>query len=109
MLYKIGCAAALLLASSAEGLQLSGSVPAVRARFVSPAAVQMNAAESSQVSITDADAVATPAAAEASMDMEGQAVENERFKAISINALDEWAEKFPRLQSHVRDIKLSAL
>jgi len=109
MLYKIGCAAALLLASSAEGLQLSGSVPAVRARFVSPAAVQMNAADSSQVALTDANAVTTPDAAEASMDMEGQAVENERFKAISINALDEWAEKFPRLQPHVRDIKLSAL
>merc|ERR1719230_1089996 len=67
----------------------------------------MNAADSSQVAVTDAD-VSTPAV-DASMDMEGKQVENERFKAISINALDEWADKYPRLQEKMRDIKLSAL
>ena len=36
-------------------------------------------------------------------------VENERFKAISLNALDEWAERFPRLQEKLKDIKMSAL
>merc|ERR1719230_729906 len=67
----------------------------------------MNAADSSQVAVTDAD-VSTPAV-DASMDMEGKQVENERFKAISINALDEWADKYPRLKEKMRDIQLSAL
>merc|ERR1719230_1204193 len=67
----------------------------------------MNAADSSQVAVTDAD-VSTPAV-DASMDMEGKQVESERFKAISLNALDDWAEKFPRLKAKVDDIKMSSL
>merc|ERR1719247_1143394 len=43
------------------------------------------------------------------MDYSTQPVENERFKAIALNALDEWAEKHPRLKPKLRDIQLSAL
>jgi len=55
-------------------------------------------------------AVDTSADSESSMDMDATKVaQNERFKAISLNALDEWAEKFPRLESKLRDIRLSSL
>merc|ERR1719201_2461583 len=46
---------------------------------------------------------------DASMDYSQKAQTNERFKAISLNALDEWADKFPRLQEKLKDIKLSSL
>ena len=45
----------------------------------------------------------------AAMSASAAPVVNERFKAISLNALDEWAEKFPRLQPKLKDIKMSAL
>merc|ERR1719409_2377715 len=34
---------------------------------------------------------------------------NERFVAISLKSLDTWAEKFPRLQPKLKDIKMSSL
>merc|ERR1719201_2167096 len=46
---------------------------------------------------------------DASMDYSQKAQTNERFKAISLNALDAWAEKFLRLQPKLRDIKLSSM
>jgi len=46
----------------------------------------------------------------APMDMDStKTVQNERFKAISLNALDEWSERFPKLKSKLRDIRLSSL
>jgi len=33
----------------------------------------------------------------------------ERYKAISVSALDEWAEKHPRLKEKLQDIRMSAL
>jgi len=35
--------------------------------------------------------------------------EQTRFKAIALNALDDWAEKFPRLQPNLQDIQRSGL
>merc|ERR1719171_493763 len=43
------------------------------------------------------------------MDLSNEPVKSERFKAISLNALDEWAEKFPRLKPKLKDIQMSAL
>ena len=40
---------------------------------------------------------------------EGKTPKTERFRAISLAAVDEWAEKFPRLLPHMQDIKRSAL
>jgi len=37
------------------------------------------------------------------------AMKSQRFKAITVNALDEWAEKYPRLKEKVEDIRTSAL
>ena len=47
--------------------------------------------------------------AESSMDYDTKPVENERFKAIALNAMEEWAEKFPRLKPHLKDIQMAAL
>merc|ERR1719253_1259002 len=43
------------------------------------------------------------------MAMAAEAPKTERFKAISLNALDEWAEKFPRLQPKLKDITTASL
>ena len=43
------------------------------------------------------------------LDLTNEAPANERFKAISLNAMDEWAEKFPRLKEKLADIKMSSL
>jgi len=44
-----------------------------------------------------------------SMDYSNEVVKSERFKAIAINAMDAWAERFPRLKPKLRDIKMAAL
>merc|ERR1719217_79963 len=44
------------------------------------------------------------------MDMAANAApETTRFQAISLNAMDKWAEKFPRLQDKLTDIRMAAL
>ena len=43
------------------------------------------------------------------MDMAAAAPETTRFQAISLNAMDKWAEKFPRLQPKLKDIKMASL
>lgn len=50
--------------------------------------------------------------ANAPMDFNGEmptSMKNQRFKAITISALDEWAERYPRLKPEVEDIRNSAL
>jgi KamA family protein len=71
--------------------------------------VQMNA---ESAAVQDVSPVAAPdalAEVEASMEMNAAPVENERFMAISIQAMDKWAEKFPRLKEKLTDIRMSAL
>lgn len=86
----------LPLLSAALAFQ-AGMAPAVRGRFAA-GALKMAEAE-----------VVVGGEAESSMDYEAPKEENTRFKAISLNALDEWAEKFPRLATHLEDIKMSSL
>jgi KamA family protein len=69
----------------------------------SRAAVRMPAVMMQEQSVVGQDAAAP-------MDMDATKVEPaERFKAISLNALDEWADRFPRLKPELRDIRLSSL
>ena len=92
----------LLLPALATALQLSTFAPVSTGRAArATAGVWMQEVEASIEVSSDA---------EASMDMAAAVPEkNERFKAISLNALDEWAEKFPRLLPEVQDIKLASL
>jgi hypothetical protein len=93
----------LMLPALATALQLSTFTPASNARAArATAGVWMQEVEASiEASITGA---------ETSMDMAAAVPEkNERFKAISLNALDEWAERFPRLKVEAKDIKLASL
>ena len=92
----------LLLPALATALQLSTFAPISTGRAArATAGVWMQEVEASIEVSSDA---------EASMDMAAAVPEkNERFKAISLNALDEWAEKFPRLLPEVQDIKLASL
>jgi len=56
--------------------------------------------------------IAADAAAESTvpLDLSNEAPpEQTRFKAISLNDLDKWADKFPRLQEKLQDIQRSAL
>ena len=86
--------------AGASALQL-GASPMTSSR----AAVRMPAVHMQAEETIDA-----PVAADASMDMDATKVApGERFKAISLNALDEWAERFPRLKPELRDIRLSSL
>ena len=88
-----------LLPALASAYQLSSFLPSSTRR----AAVSMQEAMEATVEPVSAEA-------EAPMDMAAAVPEkNERFKAISLNALDEWADKFPRLQEKLKDIKLSSL
>ena len=91
-----------LLPALATALQLSTFAPVSTGRAArATAGVWMQEVEASIEVSSDA---------EASMDMAAAVPEqNERFKAISLNALDEWAEKFPRLLPEVQDIKLASL
>ena len=91
-----------LLPALATALQLSTFAPVSTGRAArATAGVWMQEVEASIEVSSDA---------EASMDMAAAVPEkNERFKAISLNALDEWADKFPRLQEKLKDIKLSSL
>jgi KamA family protein len=92
----------LLFPALASALQLSTFTPASNARTTRATGVWMQEVEASIEPVT--------AEVEAPMDMAAAVPEkDERFKAISLNALDEWAEKFPRLKPEVRDIKLSSL
>ena len=93
----------LLLPALVSGLQLATFPPVSNARTARVSTgVWMQEVEAS-IEAVSADV-------ETSMDMAAAVPEkNERFKAISLNALDEWAEKFPRLKTEVRDIKLSSL
>ena len=51
-----------------------------------------------------------PAEADKPLDLSNEAPpEQTRFKAIALNALDEWAERFPRLKPELQDIQRSAL
>ena len=43
------------------------------------------------------------------MEAKAEAPVNERFKAITLANLDAYAEKHPRLEKHLKDIKMSAL
>ena len=92
----------LMLPALATALQLSTFTPASNARAArATAGVWMQEVEAS---------IEVSADAETSMDMAAAVPEkNERFKAISLNALDEWAERFPRLKVEAKDIKLASL
>jgi hypothetical protein len=94
--------ALLMLPALATALQLSTFTPVSNARAArATTGVWMQEVEAS---------IEVSADAETSMDMAAAVPEkNERFKAISINALDEWAEKFPRLKVEAKDIKLASL
>ena len=87
--------------AGASALQL-GVTPMTSSRAaVRMPAVQMQAEQSIDAPMQTA---------ESSMDMDATKVApGERFKAISLNALDEWAERFPRLKPELRDIRLSSL
>ena len=91
-----------MLPALATALQLSTFTPASNARAArATAGVWMQEVEAS---------IEVSADAETSMDMAAAVPEkNERFKAISLNALDEWAERFPRLKVEAKDIKLASL
>jgi hypothetical protein len=60
-------------------------------------------AEEAAIAVQDLSEVAAP------MDMEGHAQENERFTAISLNSLDKWADKHPRLLPKLKEIKAASL
>ena len=92
----------LMLPALATALQLSTFTPVSNARAArATAGVWMQEVEAS---------IEVSADAETSMDMAAAVPEkNERFKAISLNALDEWAERFPRLKVEAKDIKLASL
>ncbi|KAH8076125.1 synthetase [Aureococcus anophagefferens] len=40
---------------------------------------------------------------------EGETPKTERFRAISLAAIDQWGEKYPRLQENMQDVKRAAL
>ena len=83
-----------LLPALASAYQLSSFLPSSTRR----AAVSMQEAMEATVEPVSAEA-------EAPMDMAAAVPDkNERFKAISLNALDEWADKFPRLQEKLKDM-----
>ena len=53
---------------------------------------------------------AAPAEADKPLDLSNEAPpEQTRFKAISLNDLDKWADKFPRLKPELQDIQRSGL
>ena len=93
--------ATTLSSAAAVALQYSARpMPAVAAR----AAVRMDGAEAT----VQVEAESTKAAEV--LDLSNEAPpEQTRFKAIALNALDEWAERFPRLKPELQDIQRSAL
>ena len=64
-----------------------------------------------QQSVSQPSEVEPLAAAAGETNVVGAEVEqtNERFTPITLQSLDTWAEKFPRLQDKLADIKMSSL
>ena len=93
-------------------LALVGSTAAFNAgpRVFSPRSRMASSAISMQQQVVDGDEMTIGNDAETSMDMASEApAAQQRFKAISLNALDTWAEKFPRLQDKLKDITTASL
>ena len=93
----------LLLPALTTALQLSTLSPPSNAR---------TARVTAGVWMQEVEASIEPVSVEAEVPMDMAAAvpeKNERFKAISLNALDEWAERYPRLKTEARDIKLASL
>jgi len=77
---------------------------APRLTSAAPYRAAVNALKMQEVAI-DADSKAASV-----LDLSNEAPpEQTRFKAISLNDLDKWAEKFPRMQEKMDDIQRSAL
>ena len=77
---------------------------APRLTSAAPYRAAVNALKMQEVAI-DADSKAASV-----LDLSNEAPpEQTRFKAISLNDLDKWAEKFPRMQEKMQDIQRSAL
>jgi len=94
--------AMMLLPSSASAYHMAGGLAPMPAPRLAASALRMQ----------EVDAVVEPITedVDAPMDMSATAAPTtERFKAISLNALDEWGEKFPRLKPKLKDIKMSSL
>ena len=91
-----------LLPSSASAYHMASGLAPMPAPRLATSALRMQEVDAVVEPITED--VETP------MDMSATATPTtERFKAISLNALDEWGEKFPRLQPKLKDIKMSSL
>merc|ERR1719183_1852765 len=93
-------------------LALVGSTAAFNAgpRVFSPRSRMASSAISMQQQVVDGDEMTIGNDAETSMDMASEApAAQQRFKAITLQSLDTWAEKFPRLQDKLADIKMSSL
>ena len=98
-----GCALTLALAGAAA---LQVGVPhALSSHRRVPAALMQ------QQSVSQPSEVEPLAAAASETNVVGAEVEqtNERFTPITLQSLDTWAEKFPRLQDKLADIKMSSL
>ena len=91
----------LLAPAAALALQITPNVVPL-GRSVASSPIRMMA---------EAEASLAAPTVDASMPMEKttEVVKNERFRAISLDRVTEWAEKFPRLKPKLQDIQRSGL
>ena len=98
-----GCALTLLAGAAALQVGVPPALSSSHRRV--PAALMQ------QQSVSQPSEVEPLAAAAGETNVVGAEVEqtNERFTPITLQSLDTWAEKFPRLQDKLADIKMSSL